>query len=716
MTGCGQKTTNSMSGYGIDAYVYVPQFHELPNEPNTYLNHFVPVDTKLFYLKVETENSNESARYTLYCIPSPESKEPQKINLSLPPNCEVLQMQVDQDSNFWFALREHNDDYSVITFHQRKYNSKGIEILDIDVTQQLNENTESAYMPQMCVDAEGNWYWARGQIIWLYQASGQYQGKVEIPQSVNDMEMGKDGNIYVLYEDGGTQYLTTIDFNAITTKKVYQDFPCSNMNQFTKGMDADFLVNNGSGLLTVDMTTQTQKKILDWMDSDLSSQSIWFFYALPDGRIAVVLHDNQNDESTVKIVYLTKTLTTELPEKEIISAASIYEIERFREEVIRFNQSNDRYRILLKSYADPQEIMSPDVIAEAISSMYQDITSDRAPDLLFVNSSTINLEYYASKGLFADLSDLMKRKELNKNDLVDSVVKAFTYQKKLIALPTDFYIQTLVGKTDVIGDKPGWSFDSIQELMAKYPDKVFTYISKEEMLRLCLSYQSDVFIDWENDTYNFQNKEFYDLLEFCNKMPMQAMAIDHVGETFWPSNDQVMVKTAYIQQFRDYQFLTKVINEPITCIGFPTKEGNAASGILPVDGVYTIHAKSKHKKGAWAFIQHAIFEREQNAAGFPIRQSALDQVLEKVMTEDQTVISGDRTAARGTSYLYWDDITYDKGTQEEVNGLKELIDTATVTGTYPTHILRMISEECRAYFDGQVTVEEAAQAVQERLQ
>jgi ABC-type glycerol-3-phosphate transport system substrate-binding protein len=176
-----------------------------------------------------------------------------------------------------------------------------------------------------------------------------------------------------------------------------------------------------------------------------------------------------------------------------------------------------------------------------------------------------------------------------------------------------------------------------------------------------------------------------------------------------------MVKTADILKFRDYQFLIKAINEPITCIGFPTTDGNVANGIFPVDGVYTIHAKSKHKKGAWDFIQYAILEREQNTAGFPIRQSAMERVFEEAMAEaNQRMRNGSRTAARGTSYFYMDDITYDKGTQEEINGLKELIDTATVTAIYPSHILMMISEECQAYFYGQETVEEAAEAVLER--
>ena len=59
----------------------------------------------------------------------------------------------------------------------------------------------------------------------------------------------------------------------------------------------------------------------------------------------------------------------------------------------------------------------------------------------------------SSKGVFEDLEGYLEESSVLKlSDFLENVVEAYTYDDKLIGIPSSFTLQTLVGHKSKIGD------------------------------------------------------------------------------------------------------------------------------------------------------------------------------------------------------------------------------------------------------------------------
>ena len=136
-----------------------------------------------------------------------------------------------------------------------------------------------------------------------------------------------------------------------------------------------------------------------------------------------------------------------------------------------------------------------------------------------------------------------------------------------------------------------------------------------------------------------------------------------------------------------------------------------------------MHASSKNKEGVWEFIRFNLTEKRQENmwtanAGFPILKSALDKVLADAM-EDEYYEDEDGNK-KLTSKMTWTtgDFTVEvyAATKEQVDRIREMIDTAQPGGTMEEKLYDIIREEAQAYFDGQKKAEDVAALIQNRVQ
>lgn len=725
MTGCGKGEAQSTVSLGIDGYVYVPTYDELPTEENAYINNYVIEGDTLYYLQTSYGEGRKDEIFEMALL---EGGDPQSIQMFFPENGSVTQMMVDENGNFIFVIQ--NYDESGGTFSIETYDPQGTVISSLDVTEQVNEDPNNAYVQYMTMDKEGNFYLSNGETIWLYRGDGQYQGKIEIPNFIYSIGLGKDGKVYVVYYGENGQEIAALDFAGKAIGQVYKNFPNSNNGNLIQGINSDFLINDGSGLLEYDLATQTAVKILDWVDSDVSGQSVTQYSVLSDGRIVTVGYNWDGDTNHTELTYLVKTPVSEMPEKEIILAASLYDSYSMREKAIQFNKKSDKYRIKLKTYIDTNAEWTDTLYADAITALNNEITTKQAPDILLLSSDAVDLNAYASKGVFLNLNDFLEKdEELKKEDLIDSVVKTYTYDDKLLALPDSFSIQSIIALTSDVGEQPGWTVEDMEALMDKYPDKiVLPYATRDSMLQVFLACSLDAYIDWEKGTCHFNDDNFKNLLKLCSRFPKE---IDDQA-TYEDTGDGLLtgkqlVDQAYIYDVQSYQVLAKRIQKPITYIGFPTADGSSGNAIQPMEGVYTITGKSKHKEGAWEFVKYALQADSQYGGSFSVLKSDLEQAFEEAMTPEYDLdengdplldAEGNKVERSKGGYSYGSGSTIElyAATQDEIDGLKELIDSATLSISAPMDVLTIISEESQAYFEEQKTVDEVADIIQSRLQ
>ena len=73
---------------------------------------------------------------------------------------------------------------------------------------------------------------------------------------------------------------------------------------------------------------------------------------LEDGRIAVYSENWSNGNNSKEIAFLTKKEASEIPQKKIITLATMYSDQNIQEAVVNFNKQNDTYKVRIVTYYD----------------------------------------------------------------------------------------------------------------------------------------------------------------------------------------------------------------------------------------------------------------------------------------------------------------------------------------------------------------------------
>jgi ABC-type glycerol-3-phosphate transport system substrate-binding protein len=585
------------------------------------------------------------------------------------------------------------------------------------------DGTNGSYVQWMAMDEEGNLYLSDNQTIWLYKQNGEYYGKIEPSGDITSMVTGRDGSVSILYHQSNIQWLAELDFESKSIDKTYDAFKDGSTGKLSAGVDADLFYHDIEGLLAYDVSTQKVTKILDWIDADIDASSLQQVTKLADGSIVAANIVWGADMMVTELITLTKTPVSELPDKEIIVIGCLIEDSNLNEPVAIFNRESDKYKIEVKTYLKmTSNGINRDEIADAVAIMNSEIAAGHAPDILEIGSPNIDWDSYAEKDVFVDLNEMFgKSSLLQKEDIVDSVIRAYTFDGKLIGLPTIFSIQTLYGKTSDVGNEPSWTIEELKEFMDAHPNRtILQYATKESMLSMFTSFYADAFIDWESGICHFDGDSFKEILELANRF------LDEVDMDA-STDDEPLLGQTEIYEFDGYQAILAKAHEPINFIGYPTPDGRNGSGLVAPNGVFTITAQSKHKEGAWAFLETLLTKEDEWSTTFSVYKDELERRLEKVkigkyiydensepVTDENGVL--EQLPRYSIRYGQGEAIDLYAATQEEIDGIYALIDSAVGTVSQSDDIMTIILEEAKAYFNGNKTLDQVADIIQNRAQ
>lgn len=103
------------------------------------------------------------------------------------------------------------------------------------------------------------------------------------------------------------------------------------------------------------------------------------------------------------------------------------------------------------------------------------VAGGSAFDVFWINKP--NFPVYASKGVLADLTDLVKQDKIDMGNYPDSLVKMYTYDEHIYGLPKDFdtialyYNKTLFDKAGVKYPDDKWTWDDLKDAAKKLTTK-----------------------------------------------------------------------------------------------------------------------------------------------------------------------------------------------------------------------------------------------------
>ncbi len=724
MAACGRENASNSESGPVSAeaedrsgFVYVPEFISVDDEDaSLYDVHMRGEDC--YYMSRSYDEETETASVSL-CIWSPDSRSSQQVPLSLPEDTNLNSWTVGEDGCVYAVLEsfsvDENDMYETTGMELTKFDAQGNPAGSQDVREILTGEDGWSVQADMETDAQGRVYMLVRDEIYLFDGDLSPAGTVDAVSGAPNSRLscwghGADGRVYAVLENYGEakteRILYGIDFESRQLGESHEGFPGSYRSTLVQDSEGKFWVYDDIAMYRFDPDTGEKEKVFSWLDSNINVDSVENYSILPDGRVMVVYADWQANDSGVAL--LTRTDASEIAQKQQIVIGTMSMSQELQAAAVNFNKSDGDYQITVRTYVD-QDNWSGDAYEDALARFNNDITSGNGPDI--IDLSSVNVQQLAAKGVFEDLNPYLDQSSaLSRDDMVDSAMAACTYDGVLAAVPDGFMLETVMGSREQVGDRMGWTLEEMIAFAEAHPDQeLFCDMPREIMTECLLEYNMDSFVDWSEGTCNFDSPEFKSLLEFVAPYP----DMDHAE---WSDDDasppiriqkgEVLLVRADISELNEMQLYRAMFGGDVTAIGFPNSNGSSGC-VLRASGCYAINAASQVKDGAWKFIeQYLTREDPWMRMGFPNSRSRLDETAREMLQSE------------GNSSFGWGDFEYQyrTPTQEEIDGIMELIDAAVPAADNNDQLMDIINEEAAPFFQGQKSVDEVARIIQSRME
>ena len=636
----------------------------------------------------------------------------------------------------------------------------GSTIASLDLSDTNNEDNEdgmSGNLSSFAVDAAGNLYVSDYNNIYVLDAEGNVQFKLDGSQyngslcRLNAQQVGVMWYNYtddVNASDENGQYFVPID---LETKDWGEKVKLpSNVGSILPGDDAyDFYYTYNNNIYGYAAKTDTKEKLVDWLACDVDTNNMSGYAMLSDSRVAALMQDWSTDPTTYQLIVLHRVDASEIKEKKVLTLACMYLDWNLRSMIVEYNKTNDEYRINVVDYS---EYATDDDYNAGVTKLTTEIISGSVPDIFL--TSNLPIDKYAAKGVIADLNTFMDGGNgLSRDYFVPQVMSALEKDGKLYELPTSFSVQTAYALSSIASQYDTWNVAAVQDAMTQLQEGATVFSdgwTKNTALSNCLSRNLSAFVDWTTGKCEFDSEAFQQLLDFCNSFPAETSDGDGaiayassadiaVDVAMWESdatritNGKQLMSTIGMYSFDSYIWNVYAIRDKITFTGYPTEDGSGSSFELQMP--MAISSVTKYPDAAWDFVCSIIkkmntIDENNYYYGFPISQAAFDAEMTDIMTEqyqldengEQVDWDGDGEpdkAIRGSYETMENGETVYKDvyalTQEDIDQILGVINNTHSVYDYDQEILDIITDEVAAYFAGDKDVQTTASMIQSRV-
>lgn len=636
----------------------------------------------------------------------------------------------------------------------------GSTIASLDLSDTNNEDNEdgmSGNLSSFAVDAAGNLYVSDYNNIYVLDAEGNVQFKLDGSQyngSLCRLNAQQVGVMWYNYTDDvnaadeNGQYFVPID---LETKDWGEKVKLpSNVWSIFPGDDAyDFYYAYNNNIYGYAAKTDTKEKLVDWLACDVDTNNMSGYAMLSDSRVAALMQDWNTDPTTYQLIVLHRVDASEIKEKKVLTLACMYLDWNLRSMIVEYNKTNDEYRINVVDYS---EYATDDDYNAGVTKLTTEIISGSVPDIFL--TSNLPIDKYAAKGVIADLNTFMDGGNgLSRDYFVPQVMSALEKDGKLYELPTSFSVQTAYALSSIASQYDTWNVAAVQDAMTQLQEGATVFSNgwtKNTALSNCLSRNLSAFVDWTTGKCEFDSEAFQQLLAFCNSFPAETSDGDGaiayassadiaIDDAMWESdatritNGKQLMSTIGMYSFDSYIWNVYAIRDKITFTGYPTEDGSGSSFELQMP--MAISSVTKYPDAAWDFVCSIIkkmntIDENNYYYGFPISQAAFDAEMTDIMTEqyqldengEQVDWDGDGEpdkAIRGSYETMENGETVYKDvyalTQEDIDQILGVINSTTSVYDYDQEILDIITDEVAAYFAGDKDVQTTASMIQSRV-
>ena len=621
---------------------------------------------------------------------------------------------------------ESIDDYYLVKMTLDGEELFSVKLNDVPQFQALAEENGYFYVGDMYLDQGKGLYLNLYNQFYKFDLEGNFikavvgEGQPNPFEDVSTLIPLLDGRmVAVIYEETGMS-LAVADLDAGTLGDRYMVPGKSYEFSYYPGVGYDLYFSSSNGLYGYNLGDEDKTQIMSTLDSDFSFYDLYQVTGLNDREFLAITNDWEAPDTLTKF---TKVDPKDVKEKQVITLAMASTDWGVRRLAIQFNKSNEKYRVSILDYDSLYG--TEDDWSAGLTRLNTDIVSGKTPDLMLLDTS-MPVDSYISKGLFADLKPFIEKDEaFDMEDFMPNIIEALSVDGKLYSIVPSYSIDTLVAKASDVGKERGWTVQEAQELLDSKPEgtQFMVNTTRDTMLQYCFTISGSQFIDWEKGTCNFNTDDFVRMLEFIKTFP-EEVNWEAMPDDFWDNYDSMwregkaIANFASVGDLRDFNSMEKgTFGEEITMVGFPSSDGDG-SAIWP-NLRFALSDKSKNKDGAWEFLRTFLSDEYQESIeyGFPLSVKLLEERVQRAMERPYYMDeNNNKVEYDETYYINGVDVTITPMTKERADEILSELYSFTQVYRSDNTLLNIVQEEAAPFFAGQKSAKEVASIIQSRVQ
>ena len=602
----------------------------------------------------------------------------------------------------------------------------------------------SFYASIMSVDREGNYYFSgfgsEGVCkFYVFENTGNLKYTIDgYNLSGNVYEIGEG-----IYVDGfgSEQKSQAVLFYPVDKSTGNTGTPIDVtdifMNTIPFSGSTDLYGNDTTGIYRYDLDAKTKTPMILWNNTNID-QTIYGMGSqiaiLSDGTTFVMGTAYASGSDAKQITVLTRLAENPNIGKQtlILAGIEIAEEPAILSAVHEFNETNSKYRVVIKDYAvnadysnmDTQQEFN-DYYNEMNQEMYLDVLAGKGPDILINYSSTgTTLSGYESSGLLTDLYPLMESDEnFNKENYLTNILEACETGGHLYEMPLYFQIDGLIGAKSAIGDRSGWTVDEFNAFAKSLPDgvKTFSHCTALQLLNSSLRESLAAFVNTAEGKAAFDSDGFRQLLNWAktygtidNSPALEPW--EYFNEDIeLAGNGQLALIPCSISgpdmgtPMSQYGLAASAYGDALSFVGYPSpgKTGPTCT----VWQMMGITSYCQNPDAAWGFIKIFLSEDAQESMWFfdiPVLKSALTYQIDLALHPEKIPKTDDAAGDAGSEPV--------PVSEESAQKYADLVYSIHDCNDPDREILAIIDEEVPAFFAGQKSAGEVSAIIQNRVQ
>lgn len=608
----------------------------------------------------------------------------------------------------------------------RKLDASGVEELErVDVTD-IPQVIGAESVTDTRMDREGCLYAASGATLTVLDAKLSTLFTCKTQETIERLISLGDGGVGVVTAGGTGRTVYPVDAGEQSLGSAC--FLTGSGNRIYAGNEQyGFLYNSGDSLYGWPAGASKPEKVLGWSGAGVDMGQVTALALLTDGAGAAVTRDSVFWPVSYSVYLLTPVSEEELAGRMVLTLATLGLNSETRAQILEFNRTSGTWRIEVRDYS---EYNTPDDASAGVSKLNTEILAGDLPDLLDV-SDDMPLRQYAAKGLLEDLWPYIESDTgLGREGVMERVLEAAEIDGKLVRVFPRFYLETAAGNPAVLGTSTGWTLDELRTALEKQgsdcsvlgPDE-----TKTSVLEDMFADNLENFVNWDEGSARFDSPEFAAILEFCNTFPaqVQSQGEEYVSPYTWVARGEQMLLPVSLGDLTSIQIYRALFGGDAAFAGYPSEGGSGVR--FGVEGGIAMMESCRDKGGAWSFMRQMLLaEGDRFTFGFPVNRANFEKSAQESMeitylkdeNGDPIVGPDGEPMMEGTAYVFLDTqaVMLSPPTQEDYDEVMALYERADSIAGRDKNIWNIVQDGAGAYFAGDRTADEAAQAIQSRVE